>query len=218
MKADKIYKYKKLLVDTVYPNRCPFCGKIIPFDEYFHDECLEYLSMPETLSGNIVAVCFYDEKSKEFIFKAKENGDGFMISAAARLLADKLTANGLSGSFDAITSVPPKKVSLRKRGYCFPSLMAKETGEMLGLPFKGNLLKHLNKSLPQKELSAEERRKNMKDAFSFNKGANVKGLKILLIDDVCVTGATLDSAADLLLENGASEVVKAAFAFTETAE
>lgn len=222
MKADRAYKIKKLLVDAVYPNRCPFCGRVIPFDEYFHEECLSCLNIPESNYGSVVSVCLYDEKSKEYIFKAKENGDGCMISAAARLLADKLIVNGFSDGVNVITSIPARKTSLGKRGYCFPFLMAKEIGKLLGLPYNGKLLKHLNKNMPQKELSAAERRVNMREAFSLGKGAKIKikikGLKVLLIDDVSVTGATLDSAMELLLENGASEVVRAAFAFTDEAK
>lgn len=211
MKINKSYYIKKLLIDIVYPNRCPFCGEIIPYNEYYHGECLKGLNILN--EGAVVSVCRYDEDSKKFIYKAKENGNGYAVSAAAGLLYEKLSGQGLLENIDIVTAIPAKKASLKKRGYCFPSLMAREIAELAGLPFNGKLLFNLNINLPQKELTAAERRKNMKGAFALGK-RDIKDLRVLLIDDVYVTGATLCSAEDILFEAGAADVVKAAFART----
>jgi predicted amidophosphoribosyltransferase len=66
----------------------------------------------------------------------------------------------------------------------------------------------------QKNLSASERSVNLKGAFAVRAGAAISGT-VLLVDDVCTTGATLSEAARVLLESGARQVFAAAAAVTE---
>lgn len=98
----------------------------------------------------------------------------------------------------------PKK--LRERGYNQSGLLAKQLGLFLGLPVIENSLKRKRNTPPQtKIISRDERWRNVSDAFVCN-GGDVKGRNVLLIDDVCTTGATLDACAQALKSAGAISV------------
>ena len=99
------------------------------------------------------------------------------------------------------------------RGYNQVELMAKEIHFLLDIPVIDALEKH-KATKSQKSLNGEERKTNVSGAFRVKTGIDLKGKKLLLIDDVCTTGSTLSEAARILKDEGASEVITAAFAKT----
>lgn len=68
-----------------------------------------------------------------------------------------------------------------------------------------DLLKRTKFTMPQVGLNAEERAKNVQNAFAVD-GYQLNGKHVLLVDDVCTTGSTLAAAAQVLLETGAAAV------------
>lgn len=106
---------------------------------------------------------------------------------------------------DAIVPVPLHADRLRQRGYNQAALLARELERRTGLPLREDILIRVRSTRPQMELDAEARQRNMVGAFSCPNG-QAKGQSILLIDDVCTTGATLEACADALRAGGASAV------------
>ena len=102
---------------------------------------------------------------------------------------------------------------LEDRGYNQVELMANEIHFLLDIPVI-DALEKLKATKSQKTLNAEERKTNISGAFRTKTGIDLKGKKLLLIDDLCTTGNTLSEAARALKEVGASEVITAAFAKT----
>lgn len=127
-----------------------------------------------------------------------------MAPCLAELLADYLRANPLPG--EALICVPLHPRRLRERGYNQSSLLVKELGGRIDLPVIEDCLIRVNEAQPQvRAVDVAERRKNVADAFVC-RDEKVSGKKIILIDDVCTSGATLESCAAALKNKGATSV------------
>jgi len=203
------YTLKRLLLDIVYPNRCPFCGEIIGFDKYWHADCLGKLDLFERTGKSDDICCFeYNDKSKPFVNAIKEDANGYAFAAAAKLIADLLA----DAQFDLITCVPASKARLKLRGYNPPAMIARELAALLNVRADVNLLTKTRETHIQKELGADSRRENLKGAFAVNKRKIAD--TVLLLDDVRVTGSTLAEAADTLVSAGVKKVYTATVAAT----
>jgi len=115
----------------------------------------------------------------------------------------------MNNDFDKVIPIPLGKKRLKERGYNQVGTFAYPLAMMLGVEYSPKSIKKVRETNPQVGLSAIERRENVNDAFSADSSL-VKNKKILLLDDVATTGATLSSAAGALLQAGASNV----YAFT----
>lgn len=95
-----------------------------------------------------------------------------------------------------------------------PDILAAKIAKLLRVPCRLRLLR-LNRNIkPQKGLNPRDRRKNVIGAFRVAKGYDMRGARVLLVDDVLTTGATCDAAAKALKEAGAASVVVAVLART----
>ena len=96
----------------------------------------------------------------------------------------------------------------RERGYNQAALIAKPRAKRLGLPYKSALFTRIRPG-PDKQqlLSYEERWESVRGAFATRPGSQVDNLRVLLVDDVMTSGATLDSCAKTLREAGARSVI-----------
>ena len=97
----------------------------------------------------------------------------------------------------------------RARGFNQSALLARELGALFQLPAH-DLLRRTRRTPPQVGLNLKDRRKNVRQAFEINRNLwrkhDLDGARILLIDDVFTTGATLDECARVLTKAGASAV------------
>ena len=94
---------------------------------------------------------------------------------------------------------------MKKRGFNQCEIIARKLGEKLDLPVYSDIVKIKN-TKEQKALSKEERFINIKGAFKVKNSNNIKNKKIILIDDVITTGATLLECEKVLKENGVKEI------------
>jgi ComF family protein len=104
-----------------------------------------------------------------------------------------------------ITSVPLRNGRLVERGFNQSRVLACEISKEFGIPFSEILSKSKN-TRHQNELSREERLVNLEGSFKANPGNALRGAKVLLIDDVMTTGATLNECSKVLLHSGAKVV------------
>ncbi|UCH51240.1 MAG: ComF family protein [Chloroflexota bacterium] len=122
----------------------------------------------------------------------------------AMLMADYLQENPMHGG--ALVPVPLHYRRLRERGYNQSNLLAQELGKLIVLPVIDDSLRRLRDSLPQaRTTTISERRKNVEEAFSCQ-GEELKAKNVILIDDVCTSGATLEACAVALKAGGAISV------------
>ncbi|MBL0350899.1 MAG: ComF family protein [Elusimicrobia bacterium] len=106
------------------------------------------------------------------------------------------------GKVDAVTAVPLHFLRRHARGYNQSELLALSFCAAAGLPYL-EVLRRARWTKPQTRLGRDARRENVAQAFRVVLPESVAGKKILLIDDVCTTGATLDAAAAALRRAGA---------------
>ncbi|MDR3707547.1 MAG: ComF family protein [Capsulimonadaceae bacterium] len=115
-------------------------------------------------------------------------------------------------SFDRVTCVPMLRSRERARGYNQADRLARVTAAELRLSYAPDLLKRAKRTRPQVGLHREQRQSNIEGAFVATGKPSVTGLRILVIDDVSTTGATLDACAVALREAGAAAVYGLALA------
>lgn len=122
-----------------------------------------------------------------------------------RLLADYMSSEELSG--DALLPVPLHPRRERRRGYNQAKLLAREAGKMLDISVDSRVLLRVGDAPPQaRSQSSIDRKANVRDSFSCPNPSQVEGRVLILVDDVCTTGATLDACAIALKEAGAARV------------
>jgi ComF family protein len=116
-----------------------------------------------------------------------------------RLIADR----GLSRA-EVVTPVPLHPRRLRARGFNQAALLA--LGASAAGPRLAHLLVRVRDTPPQTGLGREARRRNVRGAFALARRAEVRGLRVTLVDDVLTTGATAEACAEVLLAGGAKTV------------
>jgi competence protein ComFC len=108
---------------------------------------------------------------------------------------------------DIVVPVPLHRDRERERGYNQAGLISKPLARKLGLPHKAMLLMRTRPRPNKQVLSLEERWESVRGAFATRPGSQVDKKRVLLVDDVMTTGATLDACARALLESGAKSVL-----------
>jgi ComF family protein len=106
---------------------------------------------------------------------------------------------------DVVVPVPLHTARLRERGYNQAALLAHEMARWVGLVVDEQALVRWRITAPQVKLDARRRKENVHDAFRCS-GDALTGKQVLLIDDVCTTGSTLEACAVALYEGGARGV------------
>ena len=134
----------------------------------------------------------------------------------AHLLARAMSGLVLSDPFlataDTITPVPLHWWKRLRRGYDQASLLARIMGQETGINHH-RLLKRTENTRTQTRLDDTQRQENVRNAFIFGGGC-VEDKKVILVDDVLTTGATMNECARVLKENGAQEVYSCVAAIT----
>jgi ComF family protein len=122
-------------------------------------------------------------------------------------LAEMVRAEVGQLAADVVVPVPLHRDRERQRGYNQAGLISKPLARKLGLPHKAVLLMRTRPRPEKQVLSLEERWESVRGAFATRPGSQVDNKRVLLVDDVMTTGATLDACARALLESGAKSVL-----------
>lgn len=109
-------------------------------------------------------------------------------------------------AFDALVPVPLHPHKQREREFNQAERIVRAVAKEVRLPVRVDLLERVIPTRTQTKLDRKERAANVRKAFSVRKGLDIKGQRILLVDDVLTTGATTSACAQALLEGGAGEV------------
>ncbi len=177
---------------------CDRCGRPVSRPTECCSVCQE---RPLPLKQIRAAVLFAFPVAK-LIHNLKYNG----AFALANPLAEMMVAAWSTWHMpvDLVLPVPLHAERQRKRGYNQSALLTREFCKLAALPYDEDGLERTRFTTPQVGLTAVERLKNVQDAFATK--VDVMGKHILLVDDVCTTGATMAAAASALFAAGAQAV------------
>ena len=140
---------------------------------------------------------------REAVHALKYQGIRAVAPTLGQLLARFITLREMH--VDLLVPVPLQPKRERKRGYNQSLLLAKETGTAGGIPVEPGALVRVKDTASHPALRAEERRANVEGAFRARREL-VADRRLLVVDDVCTTGATLEACAIALKEAGATSV------------
>lgn len=192
-------------LDWLYPPRCGLCGRIGE-----PPVCSECLAEMPPCGSFTKQVPLLDRTWVRFEYKARA------AQAVRRLKFDRVTSlgptlseillsqvRGVLEDFDAVIPVPIHMLRRIERGFNQAETLTKSWP----CPVEPSLLRRTKRTRPQVGLSQAERLTNLEGAF---KAGEVEGMRILLVDDVITSGATMTACADALLQSRAKTVSAAA--------
>jgi competence protein ComFC len=215
--------YVSALIDLFYPQRCVGCEKRA--SDLLCRTCFEALpeiwrpvcdrcGLPTAFETFVCEECKgvdfafegarapmrYEGVGKEIVHVLKYRGYFRVVDR----LAAPLMVGALGGDrrFDAVVPVPLHPSRLRRRGFNQAELLARGVAKKMNAPVS-DTLQVVRRTRDQVDLSASERWENVTGAFSAR--GRVRG-RILLVDDVFTTGATMNSCAEALMRAGAEQV------------
>jgi ComF family protein len=213
------------LLDLVFPPRCLGCGRT---GQWFCARCIasvHYLRLPvcarcglqvgsglpcrscrrhplpAALNG-LRALAQYDGELRLAIHALKYEH----ITALAEPLGELLTAYLMQHPLpvDAIVPVPLHPDRRAERGYNQSELLSRVLSRQSRIPLNTSALQRRLNTTPQVGLNESERRQNVKGAFQC--AQRLDGMRVLVVDDVCTTGATLSECAEALHAGGAATI------------
>jgi ComF family protein len=196
----------------------PYCERTgAPFshdpDRVFGDGWLsaEALADPPAYDRARAAVTF-DDVARGLVHKLKYADRLDLAAPMARLMLQAGT--DLMGSAEIIVPVPLHPIRLWRRKFNQAALLARHVAAATALPVEAGALVRRRRTPSQTALGRNARRANVAGAFAVPHGAahRIEGRRVLLVDDVYTTGATLDACAQVLRRAGAAGVDALTFA------
>ena len=192
---------KDEILDIIYPpkNSCIVC------ESEFIGICPLCKSKIKRVkeADKVLSYGYYNGVLKKLILEFKYNKNFVSASILVEFLCELIKDNNIE--VDYLVFIPSSKKSIKNRGFDQCKYLANEIQKNLNINICNDIIKNKNIK-EQKLLSKEERYKNIRGAFTLKTDKNIKNKKLLLIDDVITTGATLDECEKLLIENGAISI------------
>ena len=185
-------------IPRVKPPLCVRCGASSATSAL----CARCESAPLTME-RLRSVFYFEHQLRDAMHRLKYRGQ----TALAIPLGEEMAACWLRDpvAVDVVVPVPLHEARLRERGHNQASLLAREVARVIGLRLDEGTLVRVRATASQVRLSASARRENVRGAFRCRDG-QLSDRSVLLVDDVCTTGATLDAAAGALYNGGARAV------------
>lgn len=212
------------LVNLFFPPKCPLCGALLDRSgQGICSDCAKadvWLSGPQAIfpgKAYVRCVCAgtYTGKLRDSVLKFKFSNHPEYAKTYGPILAQAIRTY-LPGAYDCITWMPVSPETLKKRGYDQAQLLAQEAAKSLGKETV-SLLTKTGKNVPQSSLEeGRQRWDNVAGVYTVSDPKQVAGQRVLLIDDILTTGATLEEGAKVLRQSGASQVVAATLCRTQS--
>lgn len=214
-------RWLETVAEVFFPRRCPFCGEVIGFSAC--EECAPYVKEITRQDPHILvadsrgveaaaAPYWYASPAREAVLRVKMSEERETARALAKAMCGALRACSEFRCVQAIVPVPSSLNERRKRGYDVPLWLAEFISQETGLPVLRGVLVKTKETKRQMTLDGKKRRENLKNAFRVLEPEQIRGMSLLVVDDVYTTGSTMLECALTLRAAGA----KRCFALTAT--
>ena len=217
------------LLDFVYPPSCILCGERIENDIPICPSCWEGFLEARALGvhrgggdfshltgqlyfDRVITGWTYTPEMELLIHRVKYERGRRLGVLLGRALGEVLWEFFEGWQEGVMVPVPLHGVRRRERGYNQSELLCRGLARTISVPILSKLLVRRRNTRSQTRLNAQERQENVGGAFSVHRPESVRGKNVLLVDDVCTTGATMSSCAAVLKEAGARQIVGVALA------
>ncbi len=208
-------KFTNFILDLLFPKFCLNCQKE---GDYLCEDCQATLEIsgfhqryPTSRLTDLYFALNYQKPLIQNIIKLFKYEpfvkDLSKILSSLIIYHFQLLDNKPNFSDYVLIPLPLGKNRLKWRGFNQAEEVGKELSKFLKIPLLNNVLIKIKETLPQVELVGEARKENIKGVFLSNNENLIKNRKILLIDDVYTTGATMEEAAQVLKTAKAKEII-----------
>jgi len=209
------------VLDFVFPPLCLICGEHVPSDlrlvcascwralprfagssesEFSPDDC-------PLAVHSVFSMWAYDERVAKVIHEAKFYGKRVLCRRIGAELGRTVCDFLRPETADVLVPVPLHKTRLRERGFNQSKLLAETISRLTGVMVLGDAIRRVRHTRAQSTLGAAERARNLEGAFEIASREAIDGKRVVLVDDVLTTGATLAGCAAVLGAAGAAEVM-----------
>lgn len=205
-----MFNFLKALFDWIYYKKCYFCGKISP-SGIICEDCFQKIPLNKPkyykMFNNIqiFSISAYKNELQKLIRGIKYHKQTEFAPYAAQILYNYWQKTSYSEKSFEIIPMPLHEQRLKKRKYNHIELIADEFSKLTGYPVNTEIVSRIKDTKPQYKLSRNERMENLKGAFSVNK-ENYSGANLLLLDDICTTGVTMQEMIKALNKKGITKL------------
>ena len=179
---------------------CGKCGRVLANEAEFCDTCIRN----ERAFVRARSCYVYEGAPKKFVYRLKFGGRRYLAAFIAEAMVDRYLDCGFE--CDCVVAVPLSAKRKRKRGYNQAELVAEELSSRLKLPLIDGALVKTKENKPQTKLTRREREENVRGVYEVTSPETFKGRRVLVVDDVMTTGATLGEVSRVLYKAKARSV------------
>ncbi len=194
----------------LFPNRCPFCTKVIYREQTICDSCAirvpQYTVRRFAAGGAPCAAALpYKDEYAEAVKRFKFKRYAFYAPAFVEVMTEAAVRVYSPDAYDCVCCVPMHPKDLKDRGFNQSELLARGFAERLGLTYV-EAIEKIKRNKKQHTLKRSERAGNVRGVYRVIDKNAIKNKRILLIDDIITTGNTLGECASVLKRHGCRSV------------
>lgn len=198
------------ILDLIYRKKCYFCGKskasVKMCPECFDELSFNVFQPNRIIEGvNIFSCGIYEKNLQKLIRGLKYHRQKDLSYYLAKFMWEYFQNLGEERKFQVVPT-PLHKNRIKKRKYNHMELVAEEFCKLSGFTLNNELIKRVKDTKPQYKLSRSQRMQNLDGAFEVDKQRDMN-LPVLILDDICTTGATFEEMITTLHSAGLSDIV-----------